>query len=575
MPINPTDIKIVEVNDLLDAGRVKINDNFEFVRNFVNGLESLGVGSGSTDTVVQNAHGFTPGTVVRHNGISYVKSTAQTTESSVILGIVTEVPTPNSFVMAYTGSVITLSGLTPGASYYLQDDGSLGTTPGTVTRVVFVATSTADAILVNELQGQRLGANSDVDTAGVADGYSLTFRTSDQKWAATPNTLAQLSDTYGTPTNGQVLMFNNSLGKWQPGNAPGGGDMFKATYDSDGDGIIDRAALADSVTWGNVTNKPATFPSDANHVHPISAITGLAGELSNKAGLNGANFTAPISIVNNAPYYVKETGGTSRAAVNMNPSNTIDIGDSAVPLALKSSSAIVSPVALRAPTPASGDDTDLVNRKFYTDNLPVGGGGGASIYEINLGNTSGTKVVDLTSNKSVNAYGTLTGNTTLSMTNVPSTGFVIVTMSLTQNSTGGYSLTYPGNTTHLNGGTGAVNTTANSTSIVTLVTTNGGSTWVAAVADARPNQYEAFYLNPSGNGNYYIVFPYSVTLDLSSAWYRVASGTPTLTYARMNNLDGAFGANVTGSQTFNANDVLRVTVAGFSEWLALTIPRTA
>jgi len=572
MPINPTDIKAVEVTDLLDAGRVKINDNFEFVRNFVNLLESSGGGS-SSETISQPAHGFSVGNAVRYTGTAYVRSTAQTVGTAVVLGVVTEVPTPDTFVITYSGKLDGLGGLTPGSAYYLQNTGVIGTTPGTVSRLVYVATSPTEAVFVSELQGQTLASMSDVDVSSVLEGYVLAYNSSTQRWVATPKTLAGLSDVTGTPINGQVLVYNNGLGKWQPGNAPGGGDMFKSTYDSNNDGIIDRAALADSVTWGNVTNKPSTFPSDANHQHTMNDVTGLVGALSAKAGLNGANFTAPISIVNNAPYYVKETGGTSRTAVNMNTANTIDIGDSAVPLALKSSSAIVSPVALRAPTPASGDDTDLVNRKFYTDNLPAGSGSG--VYEINLGNTSGTKTVDLATNKSVNAYGTLTGDTTLALSNVPSTGFVIVTVSLVQDATGGRTVTYPAGTTQLNGGNGSVNTAANSTSIITLVTTNGGSAWVAAVADARPNQYEAFYLNPSGNGNYYIVFPYSVTLNLSSAWYRVASGTPTLTYARMNNLDGAFGANVTGSQTFNANDVLRVTVAGFSEWLALTIPRTA
>lgn len=44
----------------------------------------------------------------------------------------------------------------------------------------------------------------------------------------------------------------------------GGGDMMRSTYDANGDGIVDRAALADSVAWNNVSGKPAEYPP-ANH----------------------------------------------------------------------------------------------------------------------------------------------------------------------------------------------------------------------------------------------------------------------------------------------------------------------
>lgn len=198
---------------------------------------------------------------------------------------------------------------------------------------------------------------------------------------------------------------------------------------------------------------------------------------------------------------------------------------------------------------------------------------GDSIYGISLGTLSGTETIDLDAHNNVNAYGVLAGNTTLSVTNVP-TDVVVLTLHAAQNGTGGYTVTYPANTTHLNGGNGSINPTANSVSIITLVTTNGGSSWVAAVADSRPTQYEAFYLNPTGNGSYYVVFPYAVTINLGGSYWRTDSGSPTLAYARCNNGETTF-TTVSGSQVFSANDVLRITVSGFSSWLALTLPRTA
>ncbi|QEE37946.1 MULTISPECIES: hypothetical protein [unclassified Methylobacterium] len=46
----------------------------------------------------------------------------------------------------------------------------------------------------------------------------------------------------------------------------GTGDMQKATYDANGDGVVDRAssaASADAVAWGNVSGKPASYPPSA------------------------------------------------------------------------------------------------------------------------------------------------------------------------------------------------------------------------------------------------------------------------------------------------------------------------
>src|SRR5215469_8898071 len=47
------------------------------------------------------------------------------------------------------------------------------------------------------------------------------------------------------------------------GGGGGGGDMFKAVYDTNGNGIVDNAETAQAVPWANVTGKPATFPPDS------------------------------------------------------------------------------------------------------------------------------------------------------------------------------------------------------------------------------------------------------------------------------------------------------------------------
>lgn len=189
-----------------------------------------------------------------------------------------------------------------------------------------------------------------------------------------------------------------------------------------------------------------------------------------------------------------------------------------------------------------------------------------------LGNSSGTATVDCANGAQVTGTMRLTGNVTLAPSNVPSGRLVTITLRVVQDGTGGRTLTFPTNTTILNGGDGSIAGGANQVSVVTLVTADGGSTWLAVVADVRPTQYESFYLNPPADGNYYITFTHPVTLNLGGASKR-GLGTTTIGYAK--STDGTSFTTVTGSQSFAANNVLRVNVTGFNTWLALTIPRTA
>jgi len=50
----------------------------------------------------------------------------------------------------------------------------------------------------------------------------------------------------------------------------GGGDMMKSTYDTDGDGKVDAAEVADSVPWSGVTGKPSTYTPSAHKANHAS-----------------------------------------------------------------------------------------------------------------------------------------------------------------------------------------------------------------------------------------------------------------------------------------------------------------
>ena len=62
----------------------------------------------------------------------------------------------------------------------------------------------------------------------------------------------------------------------------GAGDMAKSVYDTDNDGKVDAAEVADAVPWTGITGRPATFPPSA-HAHAIADVTGLQAALDAKA----------------------------------------------------------------------------------------------------------------------------------------------------------------------------------------------------------------------------------------------------------------------------------------------------
>lgn len=63
----------------------------------------------------------------------------------------------------------------------------------------------------------------------------------------------------------------------------GSGDMVRAVYDTDNDGKVDVANVAEAVPWTGVTGKPTLFPAQPyTHNHAISEVTGLQSALDEK-----------------------------------------------------------------------------------------------------------------------------------------------------------------------------------------------------------------------------------------------------------------------------------------------------
>jgi hypothetical protein len=99
----------------------------------------------------QVAHGFTTGTILRLSGSTYVAAQADSSSDANVVGAVIGVPDVDDFVLWFGGWDNTLSGLTPGANYFLSATSPGGytatapSTPGQVRVPLFVADSATSA----------------------------------------------------------------------------------------------------------------------------------------------------------------------------------------------------------------------------------------------------------------------------------------------------------------------------------------------------------------------------------------------------------------------------------------------
>lgn len=117
----------------------------------------------------------------------------------------------------------------------------------------------------------------------VTDGYSLGTGADgvsilEGKDASNELAFYRLKGSLGTTVqlSGNSLIISSTV---LAGNTPG--VMLTTTYDTNSDGIIDHAALADAVPWTGITGRPSTFPPSV-HTHAESDITNLTSDLAAK-----------------------------------------------------------------------------------------------------------------------------------------------------------------------------------------------------------------------------------------------------------------------------------------------------
>lgn len=301
---------------------------------------------------------------------------------------------------------------------------------------------------------------------------------------------------------------------------------------------VEGSNLVASVTVEGIGAAPAF------HEHPISEVEGLSEALDNKLDAD-SNFDGRYLRVDAN----QSLGNPFQAFGRQN----LGLGSAAV---------------LNAPVSGDAGPTEVV--LGGDSRLTGGGGGGSGTHEINIGSMTGSVAVDLDSNKVVNAYGTLTGNVTLSFDNIASGGVSVVTLAVTQDGTGGRTLAFPAGTVVLNGADGSINPQAGATSWLTFVRVGG--TWHVSVSDARPTDFDDFYWSIPDNGSYIIGFNKPRTLDFANAEIQ---GGATVAFHRSSDGGSSWGSPLSSTQAFSNGDLLRLTVSGFDSFCTVTVSRIA
>lgn len=143
------------------------------------------IGGLTRETITQSSHGFSAGEAIYYNGTQWDLARADSVSTAEVLGLVESVK-GDQFDVVYQGKIKGLSGLTPGAVYFLSSTISGGLTtvvPGTdvVSKPLLVAHTATEGIVVNwrgligSGSGGSTGSTAEVWSTLIGDGASTSF----------------------------------------------------------------------------------------------------------------------------------------------------------------------------------------------------------------------------------------------------------------------------------------------------------------------------------------------------------------------------------------------------------------
>lgn len=219
------------------------------------------------------------------------------------------------------------------------------------------------------------------------------------------STLNDLTDvTISAPANGQVLTYNSTTSQWEnqsPGGG-GGGDMTKAVYDPDNDGVVDAAettqiivrnSTGSTLTKGTVVylsgatgNRPNALRSQANSEATSSKTIGfVVADISNNSdgyvAVSGTLHDLDTSAFADgvALWLSPSVAGGWTTTVPVEPNHSVFLGYVArshptqgrVVILIQNGYELNELHDVYAPTPSNGDLLQWDSTNAYWKNVPV------------------------------------------------------------------------------------------------------------------------------------------------------------------------------------------------------------
>ena len=157
-------------------------DNKLYIQDSAGNESAVGTGSGGTVVkVALAAHGFALGEALYLNSGNFTRGIATASNTAEIVGVVSTVVDPNNFELTLSGKVTGLSGLTPGAVYFLSATvaGQLTLTEPTTLGVVSIPIGVADSattLLVGIKRGVVLGGTNARTSLPLANNATTTIQ---------------------------------------------------------------------------------------------------------------------------------------------------------------------------------------------------------------------------------------------------------------------------------------------------------------------------------------------------------------------------------------------------------------
>ncbi len=158
----------------------------------------------------------------------------------------------------------------------------------------------------------------------------------------------------------------------------GAGDMAKSTYDTDNDGKVDAAEIADAVPWSGITGKPTSF-TPSSHSHSIAQVTGLQTALDAKAPLASPALsgtpTAPTAVAGTNTTQIATTAFVAAAIgalIDAAPGAMDTLNELAAALGDDPNFATTVTNALASKLSAASNLSDLPNKTTARSNLGLG-----------------------------------------------------------------------------------------------------------------------------------------------------------------------------------------------------------